>query len=587
MELRGCFCSDACKADHLASKPIGNARGRSQAREREDRQEKQADLIATWLLRRIPLIILALILIGLGLFFLDRSGKERWKLVPAESTPFVDLAPAGNAVIAMRSDGTCVSLDGASGKENWTSQPGSRTPSGTDMEMGFSSLFGTSLEFKEGLVVKRGFSSLSVLLAGTGKTLWQRDVGWFERSPVAISKGRALFINYSAPTNGATDEIRAENPFAALAFGLGGSPSPSLVCEDVNSGRELWHRTLEGREVRSVNAAGDICFCISCLSPRLDWVPCSEHSATNPAAMFDCKNCKRHFVKASSYEMNVMRANDGTPLWTGRMTSGFIDQIRLFDDRIAVLAGSHLYVLSLDGGKKAHSRLPPDTHKVCIGGDCAAAATRSGRIVVLSTRDGRTMWEQTVGGQAWDLDIAANSLYVTAGVPKETKDRTSDGTPKSPVPLAPHEQLLKEMKSQYGAYGDEDDLRSKPECRTLINYRLTDGRERWRRNAVVGELHVLPDGNCLLLAQGAEAAALFISAGSGSYVSEHLQRNGKEAWHYKVQEATSALRADADTVYLLTGEGRGIFGTWSSSETRNGTIHAVRRRTFINRVRKF
>jgi hypothetical protein len=103
---------------------------------------------------------------------------------------------------------------------------------------------------------------------------------------------------------------------------------------------------------------------------------------------------------------------------------------------------------------------------------------------------------------------------------------------------------------------------------------------------VVGDLHVLPDGNCLLLAQGPATAALFVS-GSGSYVVEHLQRNGKEAWSYKVQEATYALKADANSVYLLTGEGRNLFGKWTDEKTVNGTIHAVRRRTFINKVRKF
>jgi outer membrane protein assembly factor BamB len=285
--------------------------------------------------------------------------------------------------------------------------------------------------------------------------------------------------------------------------------------------------------------------------------------------------------------MSVMKTSDGSPLWTARMTSGSLDEVRLYDDRITVLAGTHMYVLALDGRKMAHSRLPPDTCAVCVGGESVAVATRGGRIIVLSSRDGRTVWEQSVGGQAWDLDIAADSLYVTAGIPTEKMGKRPDGTPESPAPRSAQEQLLEEMKGQYGGYSDADDLRSRPECRTLINYRLADGKERWRREAAIGELHVLPDGNCLLLAQGHEAAGLFLN-GTGSFVSEHLQRNGRRAWGYKVQEATRLLRADANSVYLITGPGSSIlFGKWTDSPVQEGTVRVVRRRTLINRVRKF
>lgn len=585
LQLRGYFCSDACKAEHLASKPAIESEEKRLHREKQAKQGRRADLIAVWLFRRIPLAVLTVLIILVGLYFLDRSGKERWHILPDPSTPYVDLVASDNALFAVRNDGVCISLDPASGKEKWKGQPASVDSSNGDLFSRFTSVFNSRLEAREGLILKGGLSSISILDAATGSSLWQKNPGIFEHLPAILHGGRVLFVDRGRTNE---DDARGGAPAGGdgFVFSLNQQSNQRLVCADARSGNETWRRSFENREIRSIDAAGEICFCITCLPPRLEWVRCSAHSATNDRTMLACENCNRRFVKASAYEMNVMKAADGTPLWTGRLASGFIDQVRLYEDRIAVLAGSHLYVLSRSGDKKVHSRLPSDTKNVAMGGDYAVASTRSGRIVVISTRDGRTVWEQSVGGQAWDLDIAADSLYVTAGVPRETTDKAADGTPRSPAPRSAQEQLLVEMKGQYKSYDEEAELRSRPECRTLINYRLTDGRERWRHNAVVGELHVLPDGNCLLLAQGAEATALFL-AGTGSFVSEHLQRNGKQAWGFKVQEATFALRADADTVYLLTGEGRGLFGKWSETEVRNGTIRAVQRRTIINRVRKF
>lgn len=577
MKMRGYFCSDACKAAYLSSKPAAQLEREKLSDEQLSQCARQGDLMAAWLFKRVPLLALALALSAAALSFLDKSGAEQWVARPPGGTSFVESVPSGDSVFARCSDGLCLSFSCATGAERWRSPAPSAAPSDAAWDNGLFSPDSTGLEVGDGLVLRSLDRSCSVALAETGETLWARSTGGFERKPAALSNGRVLL----AVDLGAD---RSDGDGGAGPAGAERALRPRLVCADARSGKELWSRTFDGREIKAAEAAGDVGLCLTCIPPRAEWRPCARHPVTNVKERAACPACGSGVTQASSYEMNAIRMTDGAPLWSGQMTSGSLDQMRLFDNRIAVVAGTHLYVLSLGGEKTAHSRLPRDTRKVCLGGDYVAAATAGGLIVVFSTRTGALAWERKIGGQAWSLDIVADSLYVTAGIPREDADRLPDGTPKAPAPRTAQQQLLEEMRSQLkdgdpGGEGD-DGLGSRPEHRTLVNYRLADGKERWRRQPLVGELHVLADGNCLLLAQGSGTQALFQSGG-GSCLTEHLQRNGKELWKYESADAIFSVKAGADSVCLLTGSSR------AASGSNSGTLRTVRRRTLLNKVRKF
>jgi outer membrane protein assembly factor BamB len=326
------------------------------------------------------------------------------------------------------------------------------------------------------------------------------------------------------------------------------------------------------------------------IPPQFEWNPCPSSSDATAVERAARVFFQSELSKPSSFEMHVIRMSDGKPLWTGQMSSGILDQIRLYDNRIVAVAGTHLYILSLDGEKTAHPRLPADTRRVCVSGDYVAAATRSGRLIVLSSRDGKMVWEQQIGGKASSLEIAADSLYVTARLPRAISDRLPDGTPLTPVPRNAAQQLLEEVTGQH-RNGDPDDevvdgLFPDSECRTLINFSLANGNERWRHQPLSGDLHLLPDGNCLLLDQGFGLATLFRSGGC-TYLTEHLQKSGKEIWKCQIPDSVLSIKADAQSVYLLTRNSGVTSGKSSDAPGNNSALRAVRRRALINKVRKF
>ena len=569
MELRGYFCSDACKAAYLSSKPAAQSEPEpGQPSEAQISQWAQhGNVMATWLFKRIPLGLLACAACAGALAYFDTSGDELWSVRPARAALFTEVVVAGDTVLVRCKDGKCLSLASDTGAERWKSQPSQDS----GPEFGWLDLFGSSpfsgLQVADELVLCGSPSSVSVLMAETGQTLWDRQRGGFAPKLAVLRNGRVLMADADSPDQGS------------------GAARTGLVCVDARSGKELWHRSFEGREIRAADAAGDICFCMTCLplgaekrqtSPR----PTGSETAIEPYAS--------ERAPGSAYEMNVIRFADGAPLWSARMPTGTLDQIRLLDDRIVALAGTHLYVLSTDGEKLAHARLPANTCRTCLSDDYAAAATADGRLVVLSTRDGRTAWTRAIGGSASSLELASDSLYVVAGIVREAADKLPDGTPIAPAPRSAHQQLLEEVQATFEGTGSAADgdksPRSRTECRTLINLRLSDGQERWRRQPLVEDLHVLPDGNCLLLNTAIGGVSLFQTA-DGAFLTEHLQKSGKEVWKHKLPGSVLSVKADSRSIYLLTIGDRVKPKKGQKASEGDGALRVLRRRTLLNQAR--
>ena len=86
--------------------------------------------------------------------------------------------------------------------------------------------------------------------------------------------------------------------------------------------------------------------------------------------------------------------------------------------------------------------------------------------------------------------------------------------------------------------------------------------------------------------KGREAAALFL-VGKGSAIDKHLLRSGKRCWRYKVPEAIHTIAFGDDSIFAITSPGGDIFGRWQEDAKPGSKLRAIRRRTFINRLRKF
>lgn len=569
MELRGYFCSDACKAAYLSSKPATPSEpAPGQPSEAQINQwARHGNVMASWLFKRIPLGLLACAACAGALAYFDTSGNELWNVRPPRAAPFAEIVATDDTVWVRCKDGQCLSFACDTGAERWKSQPAPDSGSEFDwLDLLGGSAF-SRLAVADGLVLRHSPSSVSVLDAATGQALWDRRRGGFAPKPAVLRNGCVLMADAEAPGQGR------------------GAARASLACAEARSGKELWRRAFEGREIRAADAAGDICFCLTCLPPGAETrKPGSRRTPSETTV----EPYDSEAASGSGYEMNVIRLADGAPLWTARMSAGTLDQIRLLDGRIAALAGTHLYVLSTGGEKLAHVRLPAGTCCTCLSDDCAAAATADGRIVVLSTRNGKTAWTRTIGGQASSLEIASDSLYVVAGIAREAADKLPDGTPIAPAPRSVQQQLLEEMQATFErtspAEGGGESQRSRTECRTLINFRLSDGQERWRRQPLAEDLHVLPDGNCLLLNTAIGGVTLFQTA-DGAVLTEHLQKSGKEAWKHTLPGSVYSVKANTRSIYLLTAGDAVTPKKGPKTSDSDGSLRVLRRRTLLNKAR--
>ncbi|MBN1672974.1 MAG: PQQ-binding-like beta-propeller repeat protein [Kiritimatiellae bacterium] len=568
---RGYFCSDACRTELQQRLPPPE---KTQADEVLDRYDRRADLVSAWLLRRIPLAAAALIALGVGLWLLDSSGTQRWSLAAPDTVSFVDIVLGEDCVYLLRSDGICQAVEAGTGKVRWQA--------GGDLPMrgaGFSSFFGGRMMATNGLLVCQGFGELRALQAESGAELWRRGLGGYGRTEPAFGSGRMLVVDSGGPADAAVLPCDVET---ALSYLLGErTRSRRLVCVDAASGRDLWERPYAERDVTGLGIAGDVCFAVSCVPGAIQWRRCAVHQHADLEWVMACPDCGCEWSKPSAYELSLLRTTDGTPLCSIPIEGRVVSEVRLCADRLLLLAGQDFHVLALDGAARGGYRLPAEPRRVAVGADRVIAAMRDGRIFALSAQDGTLLWEQKLDGKPWGLQSVPGSVYVTAGVPKQ-----SPGGPAGPPPArphTPHEQMLRQLMRQYGG-DDEDDAPLGPVTRTLINLDPATGRERWRKSGFIGTLTVSP-GGFLTLVQGGQAATLFVR-GTGAVLTAHRPRNGRACWEYKIREAIREIRVGADSIFLLTQPGQGLLGPWHESAARGAELRAIRRRTWINRVRK-
>jgi len=584
---RGYLCSEACHAEAQRRAP-SEAATRGVPDEEAERLGRRTDLVAFWLFRGVPVLIVLLVLLGLGLRFLDWSGRERWVLRAPEKVWFAKTVADGDTLHVLRSDGLYEALAVTDGHSRWQVRLDGNPERESGAEEGmslFSSLWGGDLIVTNGLVICDARTELRVMDAADGRGLWLCPVDPYSRRRFACDGRRLLFVDELVPGGRAPDPTgRSEADALALLLRRRTETVPHLICRDARSGKALWTRRYEGRNVKGLAIGETVCFAISRVSPKMRWQPCARHVGAAPRVMAQCAHCSYTWDSDAAYEMNVIRAADGAPLWSSKLGPDSIEQACLYEDRIVLLSSGNMYVLGLDGVRHGRYALPGTLWRATAGPDRVIVGLEQGGLLALSSRDARVLWETRIEGRAWDLQVAADALYVTAGIPRE-RDKTADGTAAEPRPLTPAEKMMQEMM---GGHEQETAkvLSLRPSDRTLVCYDAKRGKERWRKRGFVGSLTALP-GGYLRLVQGGEAAPMFLK-GTGAVLSEHLCRNGKVCWQYKVRESITSVVPGPETLLLVCRPGTGMFGgAWSEDAADTASIRAIRRRTWLNRARKW
>jgi len=576
VQLNGHFCSDLCAHQHTHGADAIVPDGGPSLHDAElDKAGKRAEVISKWLFKRIPLAVLVIGGLLFALKMADKSGSESWKLVASGSARFVSVIPSGDTVFGVRSDGVCLALDANTGEEKWSAKVSESESGGFGFSfLGFSSLFsGAGLFITNDVLVHKGWSSIKIINPDDGAELWQRKLSGWGATPTAFGGGRMLTV----------DSGRSQSSVLSTTPAVS-----SLLCLDLKTGKPQWKRSYGSRNVLMVGINDKLCYCVSCVPASSRWVRCEKHKTAQPMEMYYCDKCKMVWTPPSRYAVNVMKTKDGKPVWTGQMKSGEVAQVKLLADRLVLVTSHHLYIVGINGDKHAIERLPAKLQQTFITSDHVVISTQDSNVFAYSTDDGERLWSQQIKGWTWDLQVAGQSVYVTAGIPEEKKAKDKkqpDGTPRSPTARTPQQKMMEEMGSSYEGYAQEQREAMRPSARTLIRYDLPTGKERLRKKGFIGHLVVHSKG-FMSLQQGSEAAGRFID-GTGSVLASHLNRNGKPCWEYKINEQTHAVAMGGDKVYIITAPGSGVLGQWSTKAEPGSKLRAINRRKFINYVRKF
>ena len=580
-QARGYLCSEACREAVKSREPATDDTSPVSADEIA-RLNRRSDAVAFWVFKGGPLVVATLVVLFLGIRFLDRSGKERWVLTVPGSAHFTATSVSDGTLYVLRDNGFCQAVDVGSGSERWHTRLAGREEDGPDSASYRHSPFADKLLATNGLVVCYGYDEVTVLDASRGKQLWRHELTGWSGGQFAFGGNRMLVVDRRSGSGTRTrtppDQASVEAMIRRREESI-----PHLVCMDMRSGSELWIRPYADRDITDLAIAGEACYCVSCSSPRFEWKPCPKHMGHSAREMGNCPNCTYEWSEASDYEVNVMRASDGAPYFSSRLATGSIAAVYLLADCIVLVTTEQLYILTPEGERRATHRFTGKLWKAGVSGSTVVAGLEDGKLQALSTRDGRILWERTVEGRAWDLQVVPGSVYVTAGIPADDAAVTHAGSPSEPRALTPQEKLMREFTGQFGP----DSGMPLPEERiraTLINYKLSSGKERWRDAPFAGSVTALPCGHLQLL-QGGAAAMSFVH-GTGAVLTEHRRRNGKPCWKFKVKERIDAMTVGPETVFVICNPGTGLFGPWSRDTAGGSKIRAIRRRTMLNRLRK-
>ncbi|MFC1462112.1 PQQ-binding-like beta-propeller repeat protein [Verrucomicrobiota bacterium] len=577
--LRGYFCSDACSAAHdhrvLPPQETGPLSG-----DEMDRAGRSADVISTWLFKRIPLAVLVLGGLWFMLKLADRSGKESWKLVAPKGASFVNVIPHGDTVYGVRSDGMCLALNARTGEQKWAVKVSESGGGGSFFPFfGASSLGGSGLFMTNDVLVHKGWSGIKILDPEDGSELWQRKQSGWSAVPSVFGGGRMLTADLIEQSR------RSRRSGSSLL--ASGNRTARLSCLDIKTGKSTWTRSYGTRNILQIGINDALCYCVSAVPASVRWSRCKRHRSVPAKQFVQCYDCKSEWTPPSRFTINVMESADGKPRWTGKMRSGAIEAVKLLQDRLVLITSHHFYIVGADGAKRALERLPGKSQRTDFSGDCVVFSTRDGSVCAYSTDDGSRLWAQKIEGWAWDLQVAGDSVYLTAGIPEEKSadKKAPDGTPQSPRALTPQQKMTEEAGSRHQGYSQKEQDAMRPSCRTLIRYDLASGKEHWREQDFVGQIFAQPTGYLCLL-QGREAAGRFME-GTGAVVSSHLRRNGKLCWEFKINEATHSLTVARNKIYIITAPGANVLGAWSAKAEPGSKLRAINRRNFINYARKF
>jgi hypothetical protein len=339
-----------------------------------------------------------------------------------------------------------------------------------------------------------------------------------------------------------------------------------------------------GRQIQSLGINATYCYCITHTRPRYELHPCETHAKVDQETIAFCRTCEYEFIGPADYEINLMRSSDSARYWTAKLARGQIKEAHLQGDTVTLLTSRDAYGMTI-GGEKTYRQRHGAFQQADLSGGRTVLSTADGAIAALSSEDGRRLWSQSIEGRTWDLLATGDWLYVTAGIPQKSKDddaRDASGAPAEPTAMTAQEKLFREMA---GGRDEKERAVCSPASRTLLCYGIDDGRERWRKEAFIGEIYATGDGDYLRLLQGREAAGLFMN-GTGSVLYEHRHRDGGACWRYRVPLATESVVTGEDHVFLINEPGHGIFGAWNADVEDVSSIRAIRRRTRVNRIRK-
>jgi outer membrane protein assembly factor BamB len=269
--------------------------------------------------------------------------------------------------------------------------------------------------------------------------------------------------------------------------------------------------------------------------------------------------------------VEVFNTASGKRLWSVCPRGNSIEDVFLQDGRVIVVAGSEVYCLSREG-KSFWTRSLPSTpgHSVLIPGK-ALVVVMAGRMLGLSLEDGADLWQCEVSGELWQLTAGPDSVYVMTAMEEIVDLEERRRRYEKSAPMSGQQKMARKLA---GIQDEEDaELKSSMIIRrvlsVLANYDVANGKQRWNRENIRGDVHPFDNGFMLLqYIYGLDAA---MSGTIPTYVNMLSASNGRRRWKTKLDTYVRAAALTGDSVVLIT-------------ET---TIRALRRRGFINRLTRF
>lgn len=558
VRLHGYFCSEACKASYSQGSSADAAVKPAASAQEFKRLEKR---LGFWF-KRVPLALLALLVVYIGLRFSDRSGTPRWTVPASPGTAFQDLFYGHDSVYALIEDGQCAAYDAADANRKWTASLAGVYPE-------------KLVAFSDGLLVL-GYSGIALLDPANGAIRWQNTLAT-EPSHRSVREDGIVVVHVDMSGDVAvdTDDEYAERTYRR-----------TLSFLEPHSGDVRWTHDCGDREVDFIDASDALVLSVSHVPVPYRLFPCDKHLKASDQARMECDACEYRPAATPEFEVRALDRITGQRQWGLRLRSDVMNGLHVSGDRVLLLASRTVYALDLSGRKVWSYDLSDSPDRFLPTEDSLVLAPGNGDLVCLNLDDGSERWRESSSGWISTFVEADECLIAVVSRPRQAASaRNPDDPAVSAAPPSAEQQLLTEIMGDLGVenFGEPGFL---PDNRDsyLVAYDLRNGKSRWERPVDYPDIFVHED-ECYVLEHPSGAMSA-LSGDERTVINAYAVDDGALHWTYDADTYLSDIAAGDGSVFMIASDtpDAGPLPIGVDAGDAATSIRALRGRGFINRL---